>query len=261
VPPDGGKWGITKGSPEEWAKFGLAVAKQESGLNPRSQNLNDPGGSFGLYQFNQHQFGLHGNAFDPEASTNAFVASAEHYAMGKAGVGGMGATFGSIKRSGETLRHYGWAGGIASRAPAIGGGGVAPGAQDASGYGMLHDPARQWGGTSPDSTGVKIADGVGGLPGDMRGTVVGNAAARGANPTLIAAGMEASKYLPPGWRAEAYSGKRDASQGFHGSNEAVDWRLIDDKGHTAGNYQSPADFRTYEKFAQDSHAATERTNP
>jgi hypothetical protein len=138
VPKDGARFGITTGSPEEWARFGLAVAKQESGLNPRSQNLTDPGGSFGLFQFNQSQFGLHGNAFDPTASADAFVRSAEKLASGPGGIGagtkgGMGSIFGSIQRPGETTQHLPWASGIASAQAGLGGGGdVGPGGMKAA---------------------------------------------------------------------------------------------------------------------------------
>jgi hypothetical protein len=72
VPPDGARFGITTGSAEEWARFGTAVASAESGFNPRSTNLTDPGGSFGVFQYAHGQV-PGGNAFDVDSSVRAFV--------------------------------------------------------------------------------------------------------------------------------------------------------------------------------------------
>lgn len=120
VPPDGAAFGITKGTPEEWARFMLANAKQESGLDTNSTNLSDPGGSFGLFQFNQSQFGLNGNAYDPNASADAMVKATEHYAMNPqgnkygTGIGALGATFSSIRDPNKTIKHLDWANKIAT---------------------------------------------------------------------------------------------------------------------------------------------------
>jgi hypothetical protein len=72
IPNDGAKFGITTGSAEEWARFGTAVAEAESGFDPRSQNLSDPGGSFGVFQYAHGQV-PGGNAFDIDSSVAAFV--------------------------------------------------------------------------------------------------------------------------------------------------------------------------------------------
>ena len=103
VPPDGERWGIKTGSAAEWAAFGLAVAKQESDLNTRSYNADDPGGSAGLFQFGQGQtqFTSGQDQFNPQASADAFVRVVEHYLANKGSVANMGETFGSIRRPNE----------------------------------------------------------------------------------------------------------------------------------------------------------------
>jgi len=74
VPPDAAQFGITKGTPEEWARFGVSVAHAESGFNPKSTNLTDPGGSFGVFQYAHGQ--AYGNAYDVDKSVAAFVRDA-----------------------------------------------------------------------------------------------------------------------------------------------------------------------------------------
>ena len=114
VPPDGARWGIKTGSASEWATFGLAVAKQESDLNPKSYNASDPGGSAGLFQFGQGQTRFTGgrDQFDPQASADAFVRSVQHYVGNQGRVANLGATFGSIRRPNEagqiSLMLKGW---------------------------------------------------------------------------------------------------------------------------------------------------------
>jgi hypothetical protein len=76
VPPDGAQFGIKTGSPEEWARFGTSVAHAESGFNPRTANTSDPGGSFGVFQYAHGQV-PGGNAYDVDASVNAFVRDSE----------------------------------------------------------------------------------------------------------------------------------------------------------------------------------------
>jgi hypothetical protein len=71
VPPDGARFGITHGTPEEYARFGASVAHAESGFNPRVKNLSDPGGSFGVLQYSHSQ--AYGNAYDVDNSVRAFV--------------------------------------------------------------------------------------------------------------------------------------------------------------------------------------------
>ncbi|UGY13739.1 hypothetical protein HAP48_0034985 [Bradyrhizobium septentrionale] len=120
VPPDGPKWGINKGTPEEWAALALATSQQESGLN-----RNAPGG--GLNQFGPGdlaRYGLGGrNVNDPDAQAQALV-NQWHQAIPKdkviAGVGENGrwggATryFGSLRRRGEADRYLGWAHSVAT---------------------------------------------------------------------------------------------------------------------------------------------------
>ena len=59
VPPDGPRYGITTGSKEEWVHYFTWLAYKESGFNPRSTNLSDPGGSFGLLQVSHLDVGRH----------------------------------------------------------------------------------------------------------------------------------------------------------------------------------------------------------
>lgn len=69
VPKDGARWGIKTGSPDEWARLGTAVAKQESGLN-----ANVGGG--GLYQMEAgdlRRYGVEGAVNDPNAQVQAMV--------------------------------------------------------------------------------------------------------------------------------------------------------------------------------------------
>jgi hypothetical protein len=136
VPPDGAKFGITTGSPQEWARFGLANAIQESSLNTRS--VGDHGASLGIYQWDQsqaHKWGG-GNAFDPEAAATAFVNYSANRVTGPGttwkggsgkGIAALGDTFGSIRRPRETIQHLGEAGRIGAAADAVaaarGGGG------------------------------------------------------------------------------------------------------------------------------------------
>jgi hypothetical protein len=97
--------------------------------------------------------------------------------------------------------------------------------------------------------------------GQPRLKIIGNAASNGANKDLIKAATEASKHLPEGWRVEAFSGFRKGSHGLHGTNDAVDFAIYDDKGKRLSNYQNPQTFRIYEKFSQDSHKALSTINP
>jgi hypothetical protein len=114
VPPDGAKFGIIKGTADEWARFGVANAMQESELNARNSNPTED--SKGLYQFDQHQ--AHkwggGDAFDPDASATGFVKYAEDRVRGSGttykgehhtGISAMGDIFGSIRRPHETIKH------------------------------------------------------------------------------------------------------------------------------------------------------------
>lgn len=73
------------------------------------------------------------------------------------------------------------------------------------------------------------------------------------DPGLLATVREASRYLPDGYTAKLTSGYRPGDPRFHGSGQAVDVQLYDDKGNPVPNYQSASNFRTYEQFAQTVH--------
>jgi len=95
LPPDAARFGIVKGTPEEWARWGVSVAPAESGFNPRSTNLSDPGGSFGVFQYSHGQ--AYGNAYDVDKSVAAFVRDANS-AAGSASIRGsiLGKRFSTI---------------------------------------------------------------------------------------------------------------------------------------------------------------------
>ena len=113
VPPDGAKFGIKTGSAEEWARFGTAVANAESGFNPKTKNLSDPGGSFGIFQYAHGQV-PGGNAYDVNASVAAFVRDSISSSGGlESGI--LGRRFSTIGRHPErTIAHLGEGGGVAT---------------------------------------------------------------------------------------------------------------------------------------------------
>lgn len=117
VPSDGERFGITTGSAEEWARFGTAVAKAESGFNPRVKNLSDPGGSFGIFQYAHNQV-PGGNAYNVDASIKAFVRDAESSAEAGTLRGGiLGQRFSTIGSHPERIaKHLGEAGEAPSEA-------------------------------------------------------------------------------------------------------------------------------------------------
>jgi hypothetical protein len=95
IPPDGARFGITKGTPEEWARFGVAVAKEESSFDPKTKNLGDAGGSFGVFQYS-HQQVPGNNAYDVDASVKAFVRDSNQAAKNPGGFGNYGERGSSI---------------------------------------------------------------------------------------------------------------------------------------------------------------------
>jgi hypothetical protein len=97
IPPDGARFGFKTGSAEEWAKFGTAVAASESEFNPKAKNLGDPGGSFGVFQYSHSQV-PGGNAYDIDASVNAFVRDSESSVQSGRGLRGgiLGRRFSTI---------------------------------------------------------------------------------------------------------------------------------------------------------------------
>ena len=144
VPPDGERWGIKTGSAAEWAAFGLAVARQESGFNAKSYNPHDPGGSAGIFQFGQGQtqFTDGVDQFNPQGSADAFIKSVKHYVINHGDIASMGETFGSIRRPDEAGQYIPWAQGVAGQAPAA----AAAAEQPQS----LEDLAKDWVKLSPE---------------------------------------------------------------------------------------------------------------
>lgn len=117
VPADGARWGITKGTPQEWARFATAVAGQESNFDSRSANTADPGGSFGIFQYNKQGQVPGNNPHNDDASINAFVRdTVDSVAHGgiQSPKGMLVQRFGSIRRPNEALSHMDEAGKIAS---------------------------------------------------------------------------------------------------------------------------------------------------
>jgi hypothetical protein len=98
IPPDAAQFGITKGTPEEWARMGVSIAHAESGFNPRSRNLTDPGGSFGVFQYAHGQ--AYGNAYDVDKSVSAYVRDVNAAAVDPKGLHGsiLGRRFSTIGR-------------------------------------------------------------------------------------------------------------------------------------------------------------------
>jgi hypothetical protein len=88
------------------------------------------------------------------------------------------------------------------------------------------------------------------------GTVLG-----GVDPRLADVIREATKDLPPGWRAEAISGRRPGDPRYHGQGKAIDVQLYDAEGRALRNYQDARTFRAYEKFAQGVRLVQQRMYP
>jgi hypothetical protein len=95
-------------------------------------------------------------------------------------------------------------------------------------------------------------------PGDARASQVGNyhniGGRLGANrQAQYEAGQFASKFLPQGYRVEAYSGQREGGNGGpHSYASAIDWRIVGPNG-PIGNYQNPENYGIYQSFHQDIH--------
>jgi hypothetical protein len=120
----------------------------------------------------------------------------------------------------------------------------------------------------PNSAQISVPQKQPVVPGEERLTTVGNYRLAGdqRRADLIKAAGAASKNLPPGWKVEAYSGQRDGpNDGPHKHSGAIDFRLIP-PGKTfdqlkGSDYQSPENYATYEKFAQDTHLSLQKINP
>jgi hypothetical protein len=81
------------------------------------------------------------------------------------------------------------------------------------------------------------------------------------DPRLADIAAQASGHLPDGWRAEVISGYRPGDPLRHGHGDAVDVQLYDENGRPLPNYQSPANFRTYEQFAQNARKVQTQLYP
>lgn len=140
VPKDGAKFGITKGTPEEWARFFTALTKQESGMRigqrapdgsiipfkttPRGERSYGPG------QFNVGEYGLKtwDDVNNPERVADAYINVADRWVLDPRQSGnirggnndGMSAYFGSIRRPHEVQQHLKWAAGLGGAGPAPG---------------------------------------------------------------------------------------------------------------------------------------------
>lgn len=111
VPADGEKYGID-GTPKSWARFAMSVANPESGFNVATTNMNDPGGSLGVFQWGMH-YGINSkNWKDPQAQLDAFATYSDQWVVNGggyikppsgvkakryAGHGGFGAAFSTVR--------------------------------------------------------------------------------------------------------------------------------------------------------------------
>jgi hypothetical protein len=121
VPKDGAQFGITTGSPREWARFFTMLLRQESGgriarvgrdgslqrfrTTPRGEN------SFGPLQFNRGEYGLKTwqDVNDPGKNIGALIRVGERFTLRSGyirnGQQGYDAYFGSVRRPNEVLQH------------------------------------------------------------------------------------------------------------------------------------------------------------
>lgn len=122
VPRDGKRFGITKGTAEEWARFMTQLTKQESNFSiyargPRGEQ------SFGLSQMKPGEYGLRTmkDVLNPDKAQQAMIKQFEKYILkfgaitgrgrGKgtySGWGGAAAYFGPLRRTKEFFQHNKW---------------------------------------------------------------------------------------------------------------------------------------------------------
>ena len=78
--------------------MGVSIAHAESGFNPRSTNLSDPGGSFGVFQYAHGQ--AFGNAYDVDKSVAAYVRDVNAASVDARGLHGsiLGQRFSTVGR-------------------------------------------------------------------------------------------------------------------------------------------------------------------
>jgi hypothetical protein len=121
VPKDGAKFGIEKGTAEEWAAFMTQLTKQESNFNTRT--VGDGGNSLGLSQMKGGEYGIT-NPYDPDQAQSGMIKQFEKYIIksehiagrGQGGPGqgvyggyrGAAAYFGPLRRQNEFFQHNKW---------------------------------------------------------------------------------------------------------------------------------------------------------
>ncbi len=103
VPEDGYKYGITKGSPEEWANLAMRLTKVESNFNVNVTNMADPGGSRGLMQWGNHHGINNSNWRDPNAQLDALVSAADMWVV-------KGGGYINPPKGIKAKRYHGWGG-------------------------------------------------------------------------------------------------------------------------------------------------------
>jgi len=140
VPKDGAQFGISTGSPQEWARFLLALTKQESGMRVGQRAADGsivpfrttPQGerSYGPGQFNIGEYGLKtwDDVNDPAKVADAYINVANRWVLDPRQSGrirggnndGFSAYFGSVRRPREVQQHLDWAKGFGGAGPASG---------------------------------------------------------------------------------------------------------------------------------------------
>jgi hypothetical protein len=112
APPELRPFGITTGSPEEWARFYTMITKQESNMRVAPTNADGslqrfpstPAGerSYGPGQFNVGEYGLNSwaDVNNPDRVIDAYMQVTQK--------GKLFQYFGSLQRPNETLQHAGW---------------------------------------------------------------------------------------------------------------------------------------------------------
>lgn len=80
IPKDSKKYEID-GSPESWAEFALRIVCVESDFNVNCTNPDDPGGSYGLFQWGFHYGITKDNWKDPNAQLDAFINYAKQWVI------------------------------------------------------------------------------------------------------------------------------------------------------------------------------------
>lgn len=108
VPADGEKFGIKKGTPEEWARLFHAVAKSESSYNVNEKGPNGEK-SYGLYQMTPGEWGLKSmeDVLDPKKNTDAMLRFANKFIPEFGSIQGTGTGPGTYKGFGGMAAYFG----------------------------------------------------------------------------------------------------------------------------------------------------------